>query len=344
MRAAVIRRSGAPEVFEIQERPNPQPEPGEVLIRVKASGVNFADILQRIGIYPRTPKPPFVPGLEVAGVVEKVGEAGKPADATDLRPGDAVVALTNFNAYAEWVTTPARLAFRIPAGMGFDEAAAIPVNYLTAYHSIVMMGNMLPGDRILIHGAAGGVGIAAVQIAKARGLTIFGTAGALKQETLRKMGVDHAINYESSDFLDVVQKFAPDGLEMVMDPIGGKSFAKSYQCLGSTGRLVIYGFSDPVGSGGKRSLWRGAKSLIETPRFHPLRLLSKNASIIGVNLSRLQSKPALLRREMSDLFEMYAAGKIKPVVGKRFPLADAAEAHRYIHGRKNIGKVVLLVK
>jgi synaptic vesicle membrane protein VAT-1 len=344
MRAAVIRRYGPPEVFDVQERPNPQPEAGEVLIRVKAIGVNFADILQRMGVYPRTPKPPFVPGLEVAGVVEKVGDAGKPGDATDLRPGDAVVALTNFNAYAEWVTTPGRIAFRIPAGMGFDDAAAIPVNYLTAYHSIVAMGNMQPGDRILIHGAAGGVGIAAVQIAKARGLTIFGTAGPLKQETLRKMGVDHAINYENNDFVDVVRKFAPDGVEMVMDPIGGKSFAKSYECLGSTGRLVVYGFSDPVGPGGKRSLLKGAKSLIETPRFHPLRLLSKNASIIGVNLSRLQSKPALLHREMGELFEMYAAGKIKPVVGKRFPLADAAEAHRYIHGRKNIGKVVLLVK
>jgi NADPH:quinone reductase-like Zn-dependent oxidoreductase len=345
MRAAVIRRYGPPEVFEFQERPNPQPEPGEILIRVKTIGVNFADILQRMGVYPRTPKPPFVPGLEVAGVVEKVGEGAKPGEAAELRAGDAVVALTNFNGYAEWVTTPARLAFRIPTGMSFDDAAALPVNYLTAYHSIFAMGNMQPGDRILIHGAAGGVGIAAVQLAKARGLTIFGTAGPAKQETLRKMGVDHAIDYQKNNFVDVVSKFAPDGLEMVMDPIGGKSFAKSYECLGSTGRLVIYGFSDPVGPGGKRSLWKGAKSLMETPRFHPLRLLSKNVAVIGVNLSRLQqSKPALMHSEMHELFQLYAAGKIKPMVGKRFPLTEAAEAHRFIHGRKNIGKVILWVK
>ena len=344
MRAAVIRQYGSPEVFEVQEQPNPQPEPGEVLIRVKAIGVNFADILQRIGLYPKAPRPPFVPGLEVAGVVEKVGDPNKVGDRTDLRPGDAVAALTNFNAYAEWVTTPAQLAFRLPAGLSFEDAAAIPVNYLTAYHSIAVMGNMQLGDRILIHGAAGGVGIAAVQISKARGLTIFGTAGPTKQETLRKLGVDHAINYENNDFVEVVRKFAPDGLEMVMDPIGGKSFARSYQCLGSTGRLVVYGFSDPVGPGGKRSWWKGAKSLLETPRFHPLRLMSKNAAIIGVSLGRLQSKPALLQREMNELFEMYAAAKIKPMVGKRFPLADAAAAHRYIHDRKNIGKVVLTVR
>jgi NADPH:quinone reductase-like Zn-dependent oxidoreductase len=343
MRAAVIRRYGPPEVFEVQERPNPQPQAGDVLIRVKAIGVNFADLLQRMGVYPSTPQPPFVPGLEAAGVVEKVGEA-KFGEANELRPGDAVVALTNFNGYAEWLTTPARLAFRIPTGMTFDDAAAIPVSYLTAYHSIVTMGNMLPGDRILIHGAAGGVGIAAVQLAKARGLSIFGTAGPAKQETLRKMGVDHAINYENDDFVDVVRKFAPDGLEMVMDATGGKSFAKSYECLGSTGRLVVYGFSDAVGPAGKRSLWKGAKSMMETPRFHPLKLLSKNVSVIGVNLSRLQGKPALMRSQMNDLFDLYAAGKIKPVVGKRFPMSEAAAAHRFIHDRKNIGKVVLWVK
>ena len=158
MRAMVVRKYGAPEVFEAREVPDPQPKAGEALIRVKAIGVNFADLLQRMGIYPGTPKPPFIPGMEVAGVVEKVAEGGKAAEGEPLRPGEAVAALTHFNAYASWVAVPARQVYRLPAGMPFDDAAAIPVNYLTAYHSMFAMGNLQPGDRILVHGAAGGVG------------------------------------------------------------------------------------------------------------------------------------------------------------------------------------------
>src|ERR1700720_1157284 len=198
MRAMVVRKYGAPEVFEAREVPDPQPKAGEALIRVKAIGVNFADLLQRMGIYPGTPKPPFIPGLEVAGVVEKSIQGERLPEGERLGPGDAVVALSEFNAYAEWIAVPARHVFHLPAGMPFDDAAAIPVNYLTAYHSMVTMGNLQASDRILIHGAAGGVGIAAVQLARARGLEIYGTAGPAKQEYLRKIGVDHAIDSEKN--------------------------------------------------------------------------------------------------------------------------------------------------
>jgi NADPH:quinone reductase-like Zn-dependent oxidoreductase len=340
MRAAVIRQYGPPNVLEMRDMPDPQPKSGEILIRVKTVGVNFADLLARIGSYPSSPKPPFVPGLEVAGIVERV-DTSRATDSDSLRPGDAVAALCPFNAYAEWVTVPAQHAFRLPPGITFDEAAAIPVNYLTAYHSIVTMGNMLPGDRILIHSGAGGVGTAAIQLAKVRGLRIFATGSPSKQDTLRKLGVDHAIDHDRDDFEQVVRKFAPEGIEMVMDANGGRSFAKSYKCLGSTGRLVIYGFSVASGANAKRDLFGSAKALLETPRFHPLRLLSKNVSVIGVNLTGLQARPALLRSEMSDIFQLYTAGKIKPVVGKRFPLQEAAAAHQFIHDRKSIGKVVL---
>jgi NADPH:quinone reductase-like Zn-dependent oxidoreductase len=227
MRAMVVKRYGNPDVLEMREMPDPQPKSGEILIRVRAVGVNFADLLQRMGIYPGVPKPPFVPGFEVAGVVEKVADAGRDAEVEPLRTGDAVCAFAQYQGYSEWVTVPARLAFRLPAGMPFDEAAALPVNYLTAYHAMFAMGNLQSGDRILIHGAAGGVGIAAVQLAKARGLEIFGTAGPSKQDYLRKIGVDHPIDYEKSDFVEVVRKFSPDGIEMAMDAIGGKSFANS---------------------------------------------------------------------------------------------------------------------
>ncbi len=340
----VVRRYGPPEVFEIKEMPDPQAKPGEAVIRVKAIGVNFADLLQRMGIYPGAPKPPFVPGIEIAGVVEKISEGAKSGEGEPLRIGDAVAAFTGFNAYAEWVAVPLGNVYRLPGGMTFEDAAAIPVNYLTAYHSMFVMGNLQPGDRILVHGAAGGVGIAAVQMARARGLVTFGTAGPAKQENLRKMGVNHAIDYEKSDFVAVVRKYAPDGIEMVMDPIGGKSFARSRDCLGPAGRLVVYGFSTAAGEDGKKSWVRGLKAMAQTPRFHPLQLMRDNLSVIGVNLGRMQSRGALLRGELGEIFKMYAAGKIKPVIGKTFPLAQAAEAHRYIHARKNIGKVVLTLK
>lgn len=346
MRAMVVRRYGPPEVFEARQVADPQPKPGEVLIRVKAVGVNFADLLQRMGVYPGTPKPPFVPGLEVAGVVEKVAEnpSSRPAEGESLNRGDAVAALTHFNAYQEWVTVPVRSAFRLPSGMSFEDGAALPVNYLTAYHSIFTMGNLQGGDRILIHGAAGGVGIAAVQLAKTRGLVIFGTAGPTKQDLLKRIGVDHAIDHDKNDFVDVVGKFAPDGIEMVMDAVGGKSFQRSYECLGPMGRLVVYGFSAAAGSDGKRNALRAGRALLQTPRFHPLKLMRKSISVIGVSLGIFGQKAGILRNALDELFRMYTAGKIKPVIGKTFPLTDAAGAHRYIHDRKNIGKVVLTVK
>jgi synaptic vesicle membrane protein VAT-1 len=344
MRAMVVRRYGQPEVFEVQQVPDPQPKAGEALIRVKAIGINFADLLQRMGLYPGSPKPPFIPGLEIAGVVEKIVEGSRRDETNALKPGDAVVAMPHFKAYAEWVAVPTNTVYRIPAGMPFEDAAAFPVNYLTAYHSMFTMGNLQPGDRILIHGAAGGVGIAAVQLARARGLVIFGTAGPAKQDYLRKIGVDHPIDYEKSDFVKVVRQDAADGIEMVMDPIGGKSLTRGQKCLGPTGRLVIYGLSEAAGSGGKRNLLRGAKALLQSPRFHPLKLMAQNLAVIGVSLGVMDSRGALLRSELDELFRMYSAGKIKPVIGKTFPFDQAAAAHQYIHDRKNIGKVILSVK
>ncbi len=344
MRALVVRRYGPPNVLELQQVSDPQPKAGEVLVRVRSIGVNFADLLQRMGIYPGTPKPPFVPGLEIAGVVERIAEGGKPGEGEGLRVGDAVVALPQFNAYAEWVVAPASQVHRLPAGMTFDDGAAIVVNYLTAYHSMFVMGNLQPGDRILIHGAAGGVGIAAVQLARTKGLVIFGTAGPAKQEYLRKIGVDHPIDYTRGDLVQAVRQYAPDGIELAMDAIGGKSFSESYECLGPVGRLVVYGFSAAAGPDGKRNPLRALRAYIQTPRFHPLKLMAKNAAVIGVNLGGVRSRGALLRSELDEIFRMYAEGKVKPVIGKTFPLEEGAAAHQYIHERKNIGKVILSVR
>jgi NADPH:quinone reductase-like Zn-dependent oxidoreductase len=347
MHAMVVRRYGPPGVFEWREVPDPQPAPGQVLVRIRAVGINFADLLQRMGLYPGTPRPPFIPGFEIAGEVEQI--AAPVSSEAALRPGDRVVAMAWFRAYAERVAVPADSIFRLPPEIPFEDATAIPVNYLTAHHSMFQMGNLQPGDRILVHGAAGGVGIAAVQLARTRKLVVFGTAGPTKQDLLRRMGVDHPIDYTREDFTEVVRRAAPDGIEMVMDPIGGKSFTKSYDCLGPTGRLVVYGFSAAAGPEGASrtspsSLWRGLKALARTPRFHPLRLMQGNVSVIGVHLGRMKGHEALLRKQLEEIFRLYSAGQIRPVIGKTFPLQEAAEAHRYIHARQNVGKVVLTVR
>jgi NADPH:quinone reductase-like Zn-dependent oxidoreductase len=344
MRALVVRRYGPPEVLELQQAPDPQPRPGEVLIRVKAIGLNFADLLQRMGLYPDSPKPPFIPGLEIAGVVEKTAEPSAQDQGEHFRPGDAVVALTDFNAYAEWVAVPSIYVYRLPAGMAFNDGAAIPSNYLTAYQAIITMGNMQPGQRILIHSAAGGVGTAAVQLARERGLFVFGTAGPAKQEYLRKIGVQHAIDYEKSDFVEVIGKYAPGGVEMVMDPIGGKSWERSYECLAPTGRLVAYGFSTVASPDGKQDRIRAAKALMQTPKFNPLDLMKKGAAVIGVNLGQARSRGDHCRGELSEIFRLYAAGRIKPMISKTFPLEQAGAAHQFVQERRNLGKVILTVK
>ena len=341
MRAMVVGRYGPPEVFEVRESPEPAPRPGEVLIRVHAVGVGFADLMQRMGVYPDTPKPPFVAGFEVAGVIEQ-----RPASSPDgkpLRVGERVVALAKFAAYAERVAVLAQRVFRLPSGISFEDAAAIPLNYLTAHHIMFVMGNLQPGDRILVHGAAGGVGGAAVQLAKTRDLKVFGTAGPAKQEFLCRSGVDRPIDYTREDFVEVVRRAAPEGIEMVMDPIAGKSFTKSYRCLGPMRRLAIYGFSAAAGPQGKRSLFRAAKAYLATRRYHPLKVMESNTAIIGVHLGHLDARSAVRAKELDELFRLYGVGKIKPIIGKTSALEEAAAAHRYIHGRENIGKVVLHV-
>ena len=346
MRAMVVRKYGPPEVLEWRDVPDPQPKPGQALIRVRAIGINFADLLARLGVYSTTPKAPFIPGLELAGDVERVEPASDTSAGRSkvrpLQPGDRVAALTMFNAYAEKVVVNTEQTFPIPADMSFEHAAAIPVNYLTAWQSMFEMGNLRPGDRMLITSAAGGVGVAAVQLAKARGIITFGTASSGKQEFLRQQGVDYPIDYTKENFREVVRRVAPEGIEMAFDAIGGKSYWQSYKCLGPMGRLVAYGFSTVVGDSGKVNYLRAARELWDTPRFHPLKLIDRNIAVIGVHIGKLAHKAHVMRPQLEEIFRMWQSGAVKPIIGKTFPLQAAAEAHRYIHARKNIGKVVLI--
>jgi synaptic vesicle membrane protein VAT-1 len=336
MRQVVISRQGPPEVLQAADAPDPLPRDGEVRIAVRAAGVNFADIMARLGLYPDAPPLPAVVGYEVAGVVDAVGSADVP-----FRPGDRVFAFTRFGGYATSVVVPALFVYPTPVGMSDVEAASIPVNYLTAYVALETLAHVTAGETVVIHGAGGGVGIAATQLAKQRGATVVGTASSAKIEAIRSLGVDHPIDHQHADVPAEVQRLtAGRGADVVLDPIGGRSAQISYEMLAPLGRLVLYGASS-LASGERRSLWRLATTLITMPSFGPLSLMNKNRGVFGLNLGHLWSETARLRHATDVLLTGFAAGALHPVVAKTFPLDKAAEAHRYIQSRANIGKVVL---
>jgi NADPH:quinone reductase-like Zn-dependent oxidoreductase len=337
MRALVLKKRGTPdEAFEVREWPDPQPRTGELLIGVRAAGLNFADILARMGLYPDAPKMPCVMGYEVAGLVEAVGPA-----VSGFAPGDRVIAATHFGGFAERAVADAQNVLRLPEGMSFEEGAALPVNYGTAYAALVLMAAVRRGETVLVHAAAGGVGIAALQIARHRGAEVIGTASASKHDAIREQGAAHAVDYRNQDVKAEVERItAGRGVDVVMDPLG--EFRQSYRLLRTGGRLVMYGASN-IASGERRNLVKAAREVATMPRFNPLRLMSQSKAVIGLNLLRWWDDRGSLAEVTSPLVELLETGVIKPVVAEAFPLERAADAHRFIQERRNIGKVVLTV-
>lgn len=330
---------GGPEVLRLGPAPPAPPGPTNVTIAVRVAGVNFADVMARMGLYPDAPKPPLVPGYEVAGVVEKISE-----EVHGLSVGDRVVALTRFGGYATHVTVPAPYVFRTPNGVTDEAAAALPVNYLTASLALYRFANVAAGESVLIHGAGGGVGVAAIQLARLRGARIIGTASPAKHDTLRSFGVDHVLDsrtiHGEALIKEVLRLTGGRGVDVVLDPVGGGSFKISYRLLAPLGRLVIYGVS-AVAPGRRRQWWQAAKAVIQLPKFKPLSLINRNRGVFGLNLAHLWEERDQLAAEMHTLLEGLEAGRLKPVIAKRFPLERAAEAHEYLQSRANIGKVVL---
>ncbi len=326
-------------MLTLREAPDPVPGQGEIRIAVSAAGVNFADILARLGLYPDAPKPPVVVGYEVSGGVDAIGPG-----VTRLRVGDRVVALTRFGGYADRVVVPEWMAFPIPAPMDANVAAAIPVNYATALLALHQMSNLSAGETVLIHGAGGGVGIAATQLARLRSATVIGTASAAKHEAIRQQGVQHAIDYRQADVVAEVKRLTNGrGVDVVLDPIGGKSFADSYRLLAPLGRLVMYGVSS-VAAGERRSVWRALTTIMRMPTFKPLSLMNRNRGVFGLNLGHLWDERRRLADAMTFLVGEVAAGRLRPVVAKTFPLDRAPDAHRFMQSRSNIGKVVLTME
>src|SRR6266850_2250740 len=316
MRQVVTTRNGGVEVLKVQEAPDPKPDKGEVVIQVKAAGLNFADILARQGLYPDAPKKPCVMGYEVAGLVEAVGEGVNP-NLFD----QAVVALTRFGGQAEKIAVRADQIFEKPESLSFEQAVAIPVNYLTAYALLYVMGSLQPNEAVLIHNAGGGVGLAALDIAKKIGATTFGTASPGKHEFLRKRGLDHAIDYRNQDWLPVLQQLTNGrGVELVIDPIGGSHWKKSYAALRSTGRLGMFGVSSASANGLKGKL-KLIKAAVQMPRFHPLGLFSKNRGVFGLNLGHMWHEPEKVAIWMRVLLDGVSEGWVRPFVDKAFSFA-----------------------
>jgi NADPH:quinone reductase-like Zn-dependent oxidoreductase len=337
MRQIVTTRNGGVEVLKVQEAPDPQPAQGEVVIKVKAAGLNFADILARQGLYPDGPKKPCVMGYEVAGVVEQIGEGVDP----DLA-SKSVVAMTRFGGQSEKVVVRAEQLFPKPDKLSFEQAAAIPVNYLTAYALLVVMGGLRRDESVLIHNAGGGVGLAALDIAKKIGATTYGTASPGKHQFLRQRGLDHPIDYRNQDWLPVLKQLTNGrGVELVIDPIGGGHWKKSYAALRTTGRLGMFGVSAASATGLKGKL-KLLKAAAQMPRFRPLGLLNKNRGVFGLNLGHMWHEPEKVASWVKAIMEGIEEGWISPVVDKAFPFDQAGEAHSYIESRKNIGKVVLV--
>jgi NADPH:quinone reductase-like Zn-dependent oxidoreductase len=340
MRALVITKHGGPEVLKVEERPDPQPGPGEVRVAVKASGINFADLMARAGLYQDAPKPPCVVGYEFAGDVESVGEG-----VTEYSPGQRVLGGCRFGGYAELVVTPENALVPLPDDWSYEEGAALPVHYSTAYAGVVRYGALYEGERVLVHAAAGGVGIAATQIAKLRGAdAIYGTASGSKHDTIRGIGVDHPIDYTSQDFRKEVRRISGEErpLDLVMDAVGGASFRKSYSLLRAGGRLVCFGASSVV-SGEKRSLKSVARMVAATPIFHPMPMMQSSRAVIGLNMLTLWDEKGSLDHYIEPLRKWMESGEIRPVVAEAFPLERGGDAHRFMGERRNIGKVVLTV-
>jgi NADPH:quinone reductase-like Zn-dependent oxidoreductase len=343
MRAVVIPRYGPPEVLKVRELPDPPVGPGDVRITVKAAGINFADTMARVGLYPDAPKLPCVVGYEVAGEVESVGDGVE-----GFEVGDRVVAGTRFNGHAELVTVPAEQVFPLPKKSSFEEGAAFPVNYGTAYAALVIMGGLKAGERVLIHAAAGGVGISATQIAKGIGAEIFGTASPSKHDAIREQGVDHPIDYRTKDFEEEVTRITSgEGVDVIMDALGPTSFRKDYRLLRQGGRLIMYGASELQTGSGKRDIVGAVRSvarmpLATMPWWKSIGVMNENKGIFGLNMLSWWDREGSLDRVTEPLLAAFEKGELKPVVAEAFPFDRAADAHRFIEERRNVGKVVLV--
>ncbi len=320
MKAARVKAFGDTTQLELVDVPDPVPESNQVVVRVKACGLNFADVAQREGFYPGGPKPPYIPGLEASGVVELAG-----TQAVDLLPPGSRVVVLAPGAHAERVCQDARACIRLPESMSFNEGAAFPVQYLTAYHCLLTLAHAVSGETVLIHAGAGGVGTAAVQIAKLLGLRVVVTAStAEKRAKILELGADAAAGYD--DFETVVRELTQGrGPDICLESIGGDVFQRSLAMLPAFGRLVVYGAAGQ------------SPQPIDT-----LKLFFRSQSVLGFHLNGILARPDLLRSSLQTLLGWFTEGKLRIQIGHTFPLSEIRKAHELLASRQSYGKIVLV--
>jgi NADPH:quinone reductase-like Zn-dependent oxidoreductase len=338
--AILIERHGPPGVLVERSVPLRAPGPEEVTLRVQAVGVNFADLVMRAGMYGTVPPRPYSPGFEVTGEIVEVG-----AEVEGWRAGERAVALIRYGGYAREVTVHVRNLFRAPASLSAAECAAVPVAFLTAWFALFETGIARPGDAVLILGAGGGVGTAAVQLAVWRGLRAIGTAGAeaKRRFVVEGLGADACFDSHGDWEGEVRALVGGRGIDIALDAMGGRATASCRRLLAPLGRLVFYGMSEAV-PGQRRNWLRAAWAWLTTPRIHPYALVEPCIGVAGIHLLHLGPKEDILRSALERLFAAVVAGELRPVLDRTFPLTGpgAVAAHRYIHERRNLGKVVLV--
>lgn len=333
MRAWVAPRYGPPEVLRLEELPDPVAGPGQVLVRVAAIGLNFADCAARMGVYPRVPRPPLVPGMEVAGEVVAVGD-GAPAALLGAR----VAAVPIFAGHAELVAVPATHVRPLPSAIGFVEGAAMAVTGLTADHALLTVGRVRPGERVAVTAAAGGVGTMLVQLAAAAGAQVLAVASTAEKLALaRSLGATQTAGYGE------YPSALASGIDVVLDSVGGRLFRPGWRALRPDGRYVLFGFAAAVGPRGVR-WWRAALELAAMGAVLPSLMVSPCRTLAGFNLSLVPHLAGSLQERFARLERMIAEGALRPVIGCTLPFERLPEAHALLQRRASIGKVVVEVK
>jgi len=331
----LIKNGAAAKAFEIRDAAIPSPASDEVLIKVTAFGLNFADVMARNGMYKEAPPIPCVLGYDVSGTVEATGN-----QVTNVKTGDRVMALTRFGGYAEYAITKSSAVTGIPANMDDATATALTTQYITAYYAAAEAVNLFKGDKVLIHSGAGGVGTALIQYAKYKGCEIFSTAGSdEKLQQLSALGVQHCINYRTEDFENKLKTLTNGkGVDVIYDAVGGVSVKKGFRSLAAGGRIVCYGASDMS----DKNIFGKIGSALGFGFYHPVMLMMPSKAIIGINMLKIaDDKPQVIQRCLQQVIRLYEEGVFIPNIGKVFPVNEIAAAHEYLEKRKSMGKIVM---
>ena len=337
-RRVEFTKAGSPSTIRVADMPMPEPKSGQVRVKVAFAGINFADLLMRLGFYQPRPPYPFTPGYEVSGVIDSIGD-----DESEFTVGQRVVAAMSTGGQASHVVVDTQRVLPLPDEITLEDAAAIPVTYLTAHHMLHHLGHLDQDESVLSHGGAGGVGTAALQLCQWAGVSqVWATASGSKSEIIESYG-GRAIDRHNQDFVSIIKKETDgQGVDHILDPIGGDNLTRSLSVLKEGGRLYTYGMS-AVAPTSKRSMLRSFLAWRKTPAFDPLRLMTRNRGVFGVHMGTWKNEVVMLE-QLQRVMEGVLSGALKPVIDTVFDVEDVAKAHQYLHDGKNIGKVLLRFK